>query len=128
MFWFNMGPRGRTFGHRGFRPGVFLGMLLFLLCGGWVILAVLGVMFGAGVMVFGSVLSLFGRFLSHAVPALLSSRSFWAGLVIGLIWAVRNWKRNRAAKEEEEETLTKEKTREETEEPVIETQSYRFYG
>lgn len=121
MFWFNMGPRGRMFGHRGFRPGIFLGVLG-LLFGGWIILAVLGGLLGAGIMILGTVFSVLARIISRIVPVLLSSKGFIAGLAIGLIWALKNRKRNQASEKDEE---TEE---EKTEESIIETQHYRFHG
>ena len=128
MFWFNMGPRGRKFGHRGFRPGIFLGMLTILLFGGWIILAVLGGLFGAGIMVFGSVLSGIAHFIPRLFSHAFFTRSFIAGLVIGLVWSYRKWKMNRTSAQEEEAEAMKEETKEEAEEPIIETQNYRFYG
>ena len=44
---YNMGPRGRKFGHRGFRPEIFLG-ILGLMFFGWIILAVIGVLAQGG--------------------------------------------------------------------------------
>ena len=124
MFWFNMGPRGRMFGHRGFRPGIFLGFIG-LLFGGWIILAVLGGLLGAGIMILGSVFSVLARIISRIAPVLFSSKGFFIGLAIGLVWALKNRKRNQASAKEEE---TEEETEEHTEEPVIETQHYRFYN
>ena len=124
MFWFNMGPRGRMFGHRGFRPGIFLGVLG-LLFFGWIIVAVFGGLIGAGIMIFGSVLSGLARLAGRILPALFSAKGFFAGLVIGLVWALNNRKRNQASAKEEE---TEEEKKEEAEEPVIETQHYRFNG
>ena len=46
----NMGPRGRMNGHRGFRPEIFLG-IIGLMFFGWIILAVIGGLLGAGFMV-----------------------------------------------------------------------------
>ena len=125
MFWFNMGPRGRKFGHRGFRPEIFVG-LLGLFFGGWIIIAVLGGLLGAGIMVLGSVFSILPRIVSRIVPALLSSKGFAVGLVIGLIWALRNRKRNAISAEEAETIDTG--TKEETEEAIVETKNYRFYA
>ncbi len=125
MFWFNMDPRGRKFGHRGFRPDIFAGMLG-LFFGGWIIIAVLGGLLGAGIMVLGSVFSVLSRIVSRIVPALLSSKGFAAGLAIGLIWALKNRRRNTGFAREEHADETE--TTEEAEEAVIETEKYRFHA
>ena len=125
MFWFNMGPRGRKFGHRGFRPDIFAGMFG-LLFGGWIIIAVLGGLLGAGIMVLGSVLSVLSRIVSRILPVLLSSKGFAAGLVIGLIWALKNRRRDTGSVPEGNAEETE--TGEEAEEAVIETKNYRFYA
>ena len=125
MFWFNMGPRGRKFGHRGFRPDIFAG-ILGLMFGGWILIAVLGGLLGAGIMVLGSVFTVMARIVSRILPALLSSKGFAAGIVIGLIWALRNRRRNDTPVHEAETAETE--SRENTEEAMIETKNYRFYA
>ena len=53
MYRANMGPRGRMNGHRGFRSDIFLGIMgLFFF--GWIILAAVGGMVGAGIMILSS--------------------------------------------------------------------------
>ena len=125
MFRMDMGPRGRKFGHRGFRPDIFVGMIG-LMFGGWIVIAMLGGLLGAGIMVLGSVFSVLSRIVSRIVPAVFSSKGFAVGLVIGLIWALRNRKRNAISAEEAETIDTG--TKEETEEAIVETKNYRFYA
>lgn len=95
---FHTGPRGRMFGPRGFRPGIFsgiIGLFVFL----WIIVAVIGSVFGAGMMILSSAL----HSLQHYFPRLLGSafflRSLAVGAVIGLIWYLRTHKRNTAKEE-----------------------------
>lgn len=90
---YNMGPRGRKFGRGGFRPEIFLG-ILGLLFFGWIILAVIGGLLGAGFMILGSVISGLARVAPRLFRGILSSKSLIAGLIIGLIWYFRTHKRN----------------------------------
>ena len=93
---YNMGPRGRKFGHRGFRPEIFLG-ILGLMFFGWIILAVIGGLLGAGFMILGSVVSGLARIAPRLFSGILSSRSLVVGLIFGLIWYFRTHKRNGSA-------------------------------
>lgn len=95
---FHTGPRGRMFGPRGFRPGIFSGIIgLFVTL--WIIVAVIGSLFGAGMMILGSAF----RGMQYYLPRLLGSafflRSLAVGAVIGLVWYFRTHRRN-ASKEE----------------------------
>ncbi len=96
----NMGPRGRMAGHRGFRPGVFAG-IIGLIFFGWVFIAVIGAFLGAGVMVLSAV----AHGLAHLIPRLFShaffTRGFIAGLILSLIWYYRTHKRNAAGENAE---------------------------
>ena len=53
---YTMGPRGRKFGRGGFRPEIIPG-ILGLMFFGWIILAVIGGLLGAGFMILSSVVS-----------------------------------------------------------------------
>ncbi len=86
-------PRGRTNGHRGFRSDIFLGIIA-LIFFGWIILAAIGGMIGAGVMVLSSVFSWLGRIVPGAVRKLLSGEGFALGVALGLIWYFRTHRRN----------------------------------
>ncbi len=97
---FCTGPRGRKFGRGGFRPEIFLGILGFM-CFGWIILAVIGGLLGAGFMVLGSVVSGLARIAPRLFRGILSSKSLIAGIVIGLVWYFRTRGRNGNAGREE---------------------------
>ena len=127
MFYgFNMGPRGRRFGHGGFRPGIFAGIIgLFFF--GWIIAAVICGVIGAGAMVLHTVFSI----LAHTVPRLLagifSSKGFIAGLVIGLLLYYRNHRKNTASEAEPEEACSSETARNAAAEEIIESPRYRTF-
>ena len=93
---YTMGPRGRKFGRGGFRPEIFLG-ILGLMFFGWIILAVIGGLLGAGFMILGSVVSGLARIAPRLFSGILSSRSLVVGLIFGLIWYFRTHKRNGSA-------------------------------
>ena len=125
---YNMGPRGRKFGHRGFRPEIFLG-ILGLMFFGWIILAVIGGLLGAGFMILGSVVSGLARLAPRLFSGILSSRSLVVGLVIGLIWYFRTHKRNGSAAGKEalqESGSTVDSAAVETE--IIEEPVYRTFN
>ena len=93
MYRANMGPRGRMNGHRGFRSDIFLGIMgLFFF--GWIILAAVGGMVGAGIMILSSVISWLASVVPAAVRGLLSSEGFAIGVVLGLVWYFRTHRRN----------------------------------
>ena len=93
MYRANMGPRGRMNGHRGFRSDIFLGIMgLFFF--GWIILAVIGGIAGAGIMVLSSVISWLARIVPVTVRSLLSSEGFALGVVLGLVWYFCAHRRN----------------------------------
>ena len=99
----NMGPRGRNFGHRGFRPGIFLGIVGLLFFGVIFAEALCGVA-GAAVMILASVISGLARFLPRLIRALVSSRGFALGVAMGLVWYFRTHRKSRAAAEESRES------------------------
>ena len=121
----NMDPRGRNTGHRGFRPEMLLG-LIGLMCFGWVILAVVFGLLGAGVMVFGSVISGIVSVLPRVLSRIITSRSVIAGLILGLVWYFRTHKRNTEAKEEEKNSGTVDGAKVETE--IVEAPAYRTFN
>ena len=98
---FNMGPRGRMFGHRGFRPGIFAG-IIGLIFFGWIIIAMIGGLFGAALMIIGSVIHGLAHIAPRLISGILSSRSVVVGLIFGLIWYFRTHRKN--AQETEKET------------------------
>ena len=79
MYRANMGPRGRMNGHRGFRSDIFLG-IMGLIFFGWIIIAAIGGMIGACIMVLGSVFAWLA--------------SVMVGVVLGLLWYFRTHRRN----------------------------------
>ena len=95
----NMGPRGRNFGHRGFRP-VFIPGIIGLFFFGWVVIAAVFGVLGALIMTLGSVLSGLAHFAPRLIRALVSSRGFAIGVALGLVWYFRTHRKNRAAAEE----------------------------
>ena len=97
---YNMGPRGRKFGRGGFRPEIFLG-ILGLMFFGWIILAVIGGLLGAGFMILGSVVSGLARIAPRLFSGILSSRSLVVGLIFGLIWYFRTHRKDGTAAKEE---------------------------
>ena len=123
---YNMGPRGRKFGRGGFRPEIFLG-ILGLMFFGWIILAVIGGLLGAGFMILGSVVSGLARVALRLFSGILSSRSLVVGLILGLIWYFRTHKKdgNAAREEANRESSTVDGTAVETE--VIEAPAYRTF-
>ena len=84
MFWFNMDPRGRKFGHRGFRPGIFAG-IIGLIFFGPAILAIVFSLVGAGAMVLYSVVSGLAQIAPRLFSGIFSSGGFAVGLAIGLV-------------------------------------------
>ena len=123
---FSMGPRGRMFGHRGFRPGIFAG-IIGLIFFGWIIVAIVGALLGCGLMF----LSAIAHALAHIAPrlfaGLLSSRSVIAGLIIGLVWYFRTHRRNAPRHETVRESgSSADGAAAETE--IVETQNYRTFN
>ncbi len=123
---YNMGPRGRKFGRGGFRPEIFLG-ILGLMFFGWIILAVIGGLLGAGFMILCSVVAGLARVAPRLFIGILSSRSLVVGLILGLIWYFRTHKKdgNAAREEANRESSTVDGTAVETE--VIEAPVYRTF-
>ena len=122
----NMDPRGRNTGHRGFRPGIFLGIVGLLFFGVIFAEALCGVA-GAAVMILASVISGLARFLPRLIRALVSSRGFALGVAMGLVWYFRTHRRNRAAAEESRESAGRvDSTAVETE--ITEAPAYRTFN
>jgi len=129
----NMGPRGRNNGHRGLRPGIFLG-IIGLIFFGWIFIAALCGMAGAAIMVLASVISGLASVISEAayfvpflIRALVSSQGFAIGVAIGLAWYFRTHRKNRArAEESRESTGSVDGTAAQTE--VTEAPAYRTFS
>ena len=122
----NMDPRGRNTGHRGFRPGIFLGIVGLLFFGVIFAEALCGVA-GAAVMILASVISGLARFLPRLIRTLVSSRGFALGVAMGLVWYFRTHRRNRAAAEESRESAGRvDGTAVETE--ITEAPAYRTFN
>ena len=120
-----MDPRARRNAHRGFRPEMLLG-LIGLMCFGWVILAVIFGLLGAGVMVFGSVISGIVSVLPRVLSRIITSRSVIAGLILGLVWYFRTHRKNTEAKEEEKNSGAVDGAKVETE--IVEAPAYRTFN
>ena len=129
----NMGPRGRNFGHRGFRP-VFIPGIIGLFFFGWIFVAALCGMAGGAIMILASVISGLASFISNLaefapflIRALVSSRGFAIGIALGLVWYFRTHRKNRAAAEENRESLgSVDNTAVETE--ITEAPAYRTFN
>ena len=122
----NMDPRGRNTGHRGFRPGIFLGIVGLLFFGVIFAEALCGVA-GAAVMILASVISGLARFLPRLIRALVSSRGFALGVAMGLVWYFQTHRRNRAAAAESRESTGRvDGTAVETE--ITEAPAYRTFN
>ena len=105
MIWTNMGPRGRRFRNREFRPGIMIG-LLSLFFGGWIVIAVLGGILGAGVMTVGAVIHILASFFRGVFSHVFSSGGLFLGVILGL--CLYYSRRKNARVEEEEETAADE--------------------
>jgi len=99
----NMGPRGRNFGHRGFRP-VFIPGIIGLFFFGWIFVAALCGAAGGAIMILASVISGLAHIAPRLIRALASSHGFALGVAIGLVWYFRTHRKNRAAAEENRES------------------------
>ena len=129
----NMDPRGRNTGHKGFRPGIFLG-IVGLLFFGWIFIAALCGVAGAAIMILASVISGLASVISEAayflpllIRALVSSRGFAIGIALGLVWYFRTHRRNRAAAAESRESTGRvDGTAVETE--ITEAPAYRTFN
>ena len=105
MIWTNMGPRGRRFRNREFRPGIMIG-LLSLFFGGWIVIAVLGGILGAGVMTVSAVIHILASFFRGVFSHVFSSGGLFLGVILGL--CLYYSRRKNARMEEEEETAADE--------------------
>ena len=99
----NMGPRGRNFGHRGFRP-VFIPGIIGLFFFGWIFVAALCGAAGGAIMILASVISGLAHIAPRLIRALASSHGFALGVAIGLVWYFRTHRKNKAAAEENRES------------------------
>jgi len=137
----NMDPRGRRNGHRGFRPGIVIPGIIGLIFFGWIIIAIVAAALGVGVMALGALCSgLLGiggaivsalasvlKGLPRILSAVVSSRSFVIGVMIGLVWYFRNHRRNRErAGKTHENGGTVDGSAVETE--ITEAPAYRTFG
>lgn len=122
----NMGPRGRNFGHRGFRP-VFIPGIIGLFFFGWIFVAALCGAAGGAIMILASVISGLAHIAPRLIRALASSHGFAIGIAIGLVWYFRTHRKNRAtAEENRESTGSVDGTAVETE--VTEAPAYRTFN
>ena len=96
----NMGPRGRNFGHRGFRP-VFIPGIIGLFFFGWIFVAALCGAAGGAIMILASVISGLAHIAPRLIRALASSHGFALGVAIGLVWYFRTHRRNGDTAKEE---------------------------
>ena len=126
MFWMmnemnrvnRVGPRGRMYGHRGFPRGGYrpmgagfglggLFLLPALLFGGWMIVAVVGMVFSGVIMILGSIFSGIGHLANGVFSGVTSVGAIAVGVLIGLalFFRVRNGKaaENEDGEEAEEE-------------------------
>ena len=120
MFWMmmnGMGPRGPMHGHRGFGParrpmgfhrgfgmgGLFL--LPALLFGGWVILAVIGGLIGAVIMILSSVIGGLASVADSMFSGISSVSGIAIGFLIGFALYTRIRKMNAAKAAAEKETV-----------------------
>ena len=88
-----MGPRGRMHGRRDFLPEVFFGVIG-LIFFGWIILAAIGGVIGAGIMILRSVFSTLAHVLPGTVRSLFSGEGFALGVALGMVWYLRTHRRN----------------------------------
>ena len=119
MFWMmmnGMGPRGPMHGHRGFGParrpmgfhrgfgmgGLFL--LPVLLFGGWVILAVIGGLIGAVIMILSSVFGGLASAAESVFSGVSSAGGVALGAAIGFVLYRRLKRKNAEKASETEET------------------------
>lgn len=116
FFYTNMGPRGRRTGHGGFLPGILLGVFG-LMFGGWIVLAVLGVILGVFAMVLGPMIGIFASGVSWIFNTIFSGSGFVLGIVIGLIWYFSRKNRNTSSRNDDDD-----------EEEYFETRHYNSYG
>ena len=111
----NMGPRGRRFRNREFRPGIMIGFGLFFLFGGWIVIAVLGGLLGAGVMTIGALLSAVRHFFIHVVGGAFTHGYSLGGILLGVLigLAIYSNRKKEARREEEEECFRTDDDKEE---------------
>ena len=128
----NRGFRARRFRNRGFRPGVMIGFGLFFLFGGWIVIAVLGGLLGAGIMTAGAIIShavrLFTRLISGVFSNAFTSGSVFLGILLGL-GLYYNRRKNARSEEAEEETESsfEENASKEEDDAAIVTTHYMFH-
>lgn len=128
----NRGFRARRFRNRGFRPGVMIGLGLFFLFGGWIVIAVLGGLLGAGIMTAGAIVShavhLFTRLINGVFSNVFASGSVFLGVLLGLglYYNRRKNARSEEAEEETESSFEENASREEDDAAIV-TTHYMFH-
>ena len=126
MLWMNMnmGPRGRRFGHRGFSPWIFMRMLGVII-GCTVTLSVFAAFLVFVVCSLSALFPIVGSFIASLFSGGFFTRSFMAGLAIGLIWSMKNRKDRSVAAAEEKEDKNSAYTGSGAEEEVFAARSFR---
>ena len=115
----NMGPRGRRFRNREFRPGIMIG-LLSLFFGGWIVIAVLGGLLGAGVMTVGALLSAVRHFFIHVVGGAFTHGYSLGGILLGVLIGLAIYSnRKKEARREEEESFRADDEKEEDDDSIV---------
>ena len=115
----NMGPRGRRFRNREFRPGIMIG-LLSLFFGGWIVIAVLGGLLGAGVMTVGALLSAVRHFFIHVVGGAFTHGYSLGGILLGVLIGLAIYNnRKKEARREEEESFRADDEKEEDDDSIV---------
>ena len=125
----NMDPRGRHNGHRGFRPAMIPGVIGLIFFSSIVIAAVGGVLSGV-LVILASVLHGLIHFVPRLIAGIVSTKGFAIGVALGLLWYVRSHRKNADAGTKAEESResggTVDGAAVETE--VIEAPVYRSFG
>ena len=115
----NMGPRGRRFRNREFRPGIMIG-LLSLFFGGWIVIAVLGGLLGAGVLTIGALLSAVRHFFIHVVGGAFTHGYSLGGILLGVLIGLAIYSnRKKEARREEEESFRADDEKEEDDDSIV---------
>lgn len=124
----NVGPRGPMRGYRRMRRGLGLGWLFALpalLFGGWMIVAVVGALFGAAIMILGGIFSGIGYLAEGIFSGIGTAGSIAIGIIIGLALFSRMKKRNSHAASQEEEKSTVDNIEVETQ--VVEPEQVQYH-
>lgn len=124
----NMDPRGRKNGHRGFRPAMIPGIIGLVFFGWIALVAAMGALSGVLVLVLSALHGLV-HFLPRLFTGTVSGGGFALGFALGLLWYVRNHRKNMEAEKAEESRESGgavDGASVETE--VIEAPAYRTFG